>query len=152
MTFSHCWDWYWGDVTTGPSIRFDGDNGVHQPGLGLDVWSGPHTSFPPTRTRVFPENGRPGVQNGASETVDLKVALPPIAPLCRVSSTALYQHCWGELCLRVRRPHLDGHKYKYPGLTSTGARCLGAPPCNCRRTLGRGEVLKLLCFELMEYT
>ena len=87
MTFSHCWDWYWGDVTTGPSIRFDGDNGVHQPGLGLDVWSGPHTSFPPTRTRVFPENGRPGVQNGASETVDLKVALPPIAPLCRVSST-----------------------------------------------------------------
>ena len=132
VTFSHCWDWYWGDVTTGPSIRFDGDNGVHQPGLRLDVWSGHHTSFPPTRTRVFPENGRPGVQNGASETVDLKVALPPIAPLCRVSSTALYQHCWGELCLRVRRPHLNRHKYKYPGFPLTGARCLGAPPCNCR--------------------
>jgi len=80
VTFSHCWDWYWGDVTTGPSIRFDGDNGVHQPGLRLDVWSGQHTSFPPTRTRVFPENGRPGVQNGASETVDLKVALPPSFP------------------------------------------------------------------------
>ena len=41
VTFSHCWGWYWGDVTAGPPIRFDGDNGVHQPGPGLDMWSGP---------------------------------------------------------------------------------------------------------------
>ena len=54
--------------------------------------------IPPNPDQDAPENGRPGVQNGASKTVVLKDALPPILPVLLHATLTYYPKYTSYTC------------------------------------------------------